>query len=124
MIFKHVSCNSFKEKIHKCLQYNSMKSDHLFAVIIFNKVYIMLVAKIKCITKPQTSWLNMLLRNFPACIVHLLRLFEATWAEHLWTDTAPHYYNGSSGFSEAVLQDWPEASKHLQTYTHKNLRYE
>lgn len=99
-----------------------MKSDHLFAVIIFNKVYIMLVSKIECITKPQTSWLNMLFRNFPACIVHLLRLFEATWPEHFWTDTAPHFYNGSSGLSEAVLQDWSDASKHLQTCTHRHLR--
>lgn len=40
--------NTFKgKKIHKCLQYNSMKSDHLFAVIIFNNVYIMLGAEIK-----------------------------------------------------------------------------
>lgn len=60
-----------KKKIHKCLQHNSMKSDHLFAVIIFNHVYIMLGAEIKRITKPQTSWLNMLFRNSPACIVCL-----------------------------------------------------
>lgn len=48
-----------------------MKSDHLFAVIIFNHVYIMLGAEIKRITKPQTSWLNVLFRNSPACIVCL-----------------------------------------------------
>lgn len=73
-----------------------MKSDHLFAVIIFNKVYIILVAKMKCITKPQTSWLNMFFRNFSACIFYLLRLFETTWPEHFWTEAAPRYYNGFS----------------------------
>lgn len=91
-----------------------MKSDHLFAVIIFNKVYIMCVAKIKCITKPQTSWLNMLLRNFPECNVHLLRLFKATWAEHVWTDTAPHSCKGSTGLSEAIFQDWSEVHIHME----------
>lgn len=42
-----------------------MKSDHLFAVVIFNHICIMLGAEIKCITKPQTSWL----RNSPVGIV-------------------------------------------------------
>lgn len=55
-----------------------MKSDHLFAVIIFNKVYIMLAAKIKCITKPQTSWLNMLFRNF----LRALSIFSGHLKQH------------------------------------------
>lgn len=50
-----------------------MKSDHLFAVIIFNHVFIMPGAEIECNTEPQTSWLNMLFRNSPTYIVYLFQ---------------------------------------------------
>lgn len=48
--------------------------------------------------------------------IFLRLLEEETWPEPLWTETVPYYYNGSSEFSEAVLQDWLDASQHLQTY--------
>lgn len=91
-----------------------MKSDHLFAVIIFNHIYIMFGDEIKRITKPQTSCLKILL----LALSGFLRFLEKTWPDHFWTDKAPHYYNSSSGLSEAVLKDWPNSSQHIQTYVH------
>lgn len=78
MIFKYIILLQhiqIQKVIYKCLQYNSMKSDHLFAVIIFNRVFIMPGAEIKCIAEPETSWFNMLFRNSPTDIVYLLQLF-------------------------------------------------
>lgn len=95
-----------------------MKSDHLFAVIIFNNVYIMLGAEIISPSLKPAGLICYLEILLLASSV-FLRLFEETWPEHFWTNTAPHYYNGFSELSEAVLQDWPDASQHLQTYVHR-----
>lgn len=66
-----------------------MKSDHLFAVIIFNHVYIMLGAEINVSPSLKPAGLTCYLEILLLALSVFLRLLGETWPEHLTTVMVP-----------------------------------